>query len=645
MRLGESLVFDLIILVLLSSPFLFLAVEFVRTGDKKTRFWLMSVGVLVINQILSFQQFRNGIPLPIRMGLNNAAYFLMAFSYLRSYVEPSAKVRSVLLSFSLTAITLLVVAIMLYIAGYPVDLIVTLQVLWIYSFTAFVFWLFMASGITKGRFRFYAMHISFVVAFTLYSEIFIFQIIRILGALVGVILLGIYLANMHLKVMNGQDRRIKNLRHVRDIIVSVMHDIGTETKSVSEVNQTLEVILKKTMNVLTAQAGAIYLIDPRDEKLVAVVVQGYFPPLYKMAAYATTRKDHVARLMKKQRITLGEGLIGELAVSQENLLIENGRLDDRITAYGKDAANINTMMASPLKVKDDMLGLIVVVNKENNRSFNEFDSGLFSSLAMQAAVILNNARMYANLAEQERMKREFEFAKRIQQNLLPKQIPEVHGIQLAGQMIPALEVSGDYFDFIKRTDDRVNIIIGDVSGKGIPAGMIMLMVRTVLHAISDALTNTKDVIVEATRLMMPNLNPGEFMTLIYLDWDSKTKTMTYTSAGHEHIVVYRAAAHKCEIIMSGGIAIGMYEEITDFVEEKQLQLEEGDVIVLYTDGITEALNARGHMYGLDALSKVVDANATQDADTLKDIIYDNIKDFIGDTPQHDDITMVVAKIE
>jgi serine phosphatase RsbU (regulator of sigma subunit) len=660
-------IWDVLNILLIAMPLFFLGSEWLRSRNRNVLNWLVAIAVLCVNYIILFffrtefysyteflskiapshhstvkAEFFDYFRFSFHLALNNAA--LMSVLYAVSWEIRSAVPRFNLIV-KINALWLAVALIgQFFLNGTLLSYLDTFQLIWFFAALIIGCYLVTRFRPRNKRGIYYAILGLVGLSSIAYGDIPFLQVLFLLASTVAFGTIIYYLGRLHNSILVNLEDRRDSLINERDVIISVMQDIGREIKSISEVDQTLALILKKAMHVLQAQAGAIYLLDADQRKLSAVVVEGYFPPLFKMAEYATTKKEHIARLMRKHKIEVGDGIIGMVAQNRQDVLIKNGRQDPRVTQFGKDAVNLNTLLAAPLQIKDNLLGVIVVVNKENAESFNENEAALFNSLATQTSITINNAKLYASLAEQERIRREVEFAKNIQQNLLPKQIPQVNGIQLSGDMIPALEVGGDYYDFIKRSDERLNMVIGDVAGKGIPAGMIMLMIRTILHAISSQYTSTKDVICAASRLMMPNLSPGEFMTLIYLAWDSTTRTIHYTSAGHEHIVIYRTAQGKCENIMSGGIAIGMHDEIGQFVEEKSLGMEAGDIVVLYTDGITEAFNTGGEMYGLDRLMHAIETNKQYKADDLKNIILQDIKKFVGNTQQHDDITIIVAKI-
>jgi sigma-B regulation protein RsbU (phosphoserine phosphatase) len=247
------------------------------------------------------------------------------------------------------------------------------------------------------------------------------------------------------------------------------------------------------------------------------------------------------------------------------------------------------------------------------------------------------------LKEEKRMSSELNVAAEIQQRLLPNESPLVQGIEIVTKNRPAVEIGGDSFDYINGKDATF-FYIGDVTGHGAPAALVMMMVNTLLHTYAEMYSNAYDIVVNTNKQLKPRIKSSMFMTMVMLKWDHKTQKMTYVGSGHEHILIYRAKTGKLESIESGGIALGMTPDNSKIVKELNIPLEIDDQIVLYTDGITEAENNTGEMFGLDRLKELITKYAPEyGPEGLTHHVALDFSQFVGDAVQHDDITIMAIK--
>jgi len=251
-----------------------------------------------------------------------------------------------------------------------------------------------------------------------------------------------------------------------------------------------------------------------------------------------------------------------------------------------------------------------------------------------------------DVKERRRMSSELDIASSIQRDVLPKEAPEAPGLDVMAKTRSAAEVGGDTFDFLTSADgNQVFIYIGDVTGHGVPSGLIMMMVDTIVTTmVYQGVASGRDLVVHTNHLLYPRISTRLFMTSVMLRWDKLNQKMYYTGAGHEHVLVYRKQAENVEAIVSGGIALGMIPDVGKVVQEKEIPLEIGDCIVLYTDGITEAKNQTGEMYGLERLKKALRRNGYKPTvESVFDGLTKDFSDFVGEYVQIDDITMIVIR--
>jgi len=238
---------------------------------------------------------------------------------------------------------------------------------------------------------------------------------------------------------------------------------------------------------------------------------------------------------------------------------------------------------------------------------------------------------------------ELKTAGQLQKELIPTLAPTIEGFDIAVKNRSAEELGGDNLDFIK-VKNSTYFYVGDVTGHGVPAAIVMTMVNTLINTYAELYESAYEVVVQTNRRLKTRIRATMFMSMLMLKWNSMTKKMTYVGCGHEHLIIYKAKTGKVEAIVSGGIALGMVADNSKIVKEKDVELETGDVIVLYTDGITEARNMKGEMFGLKRVIELVALYGSQGG--AQEIIGNMAKDFsrfVEEHVQEDDVTLIVVK--
>jgi serine phosphatase RsbU (regulator of sigma subunit) len=254
--------------------------------------------------------------------------------------------------------------------------------------------------------------------------------------------------------------------------------------------------------------------------------------------------------------------------------------------------------------------------------------------------------------EQERIKKELQVAQQIQQMLLPKHLPEIKGFSFGSLYRAAKEVGGDYYDFFQVGDDRLGITVADVCGKGVPAGLLMSVARSILKSMAPNQTSPRDVVRELNRVLLTDFTRGLFITMFYAVVDVKKKTLLYTSAGHNPTLIYRSKTNECislemtpPCLPLGIDGSGMFDSL---VKEKKVSLQKGDVLILYTDGVTEAMNEDRDEFGLEGLQASIEKHIkgkSPDAEAVIQGLDEDLNHFCGSMHQSDDIAVVTMKVE
>ncbi len=244
----------------------------------------------------------------------------------------------------------------------------------------------------------------------------------------------------------------------------------------------------------------------------------------------------------------------------------------------------------------------------------------------------------------QRIRKELDSAQDIQRLLIPTEAPEIPGLCISAKTRPASEIGGDTFDFYKK-DSRYFLYIGDSTGHGIPAGIVMVMVDALLETFIDLKDSLTDILISLNRYLKPHLKPTMFMTMILLEWIPEKHALQWAGAGHEYLIHFKTRQGQIETLKSGGIGVGMIADNTKLVQEQTLILEENDFVVLYSDGIVEAKNMAGETYDLKRLTTLIQSQTTEETvpEELFQKIAVDVGRFMQGQIQLDDMTLIVLK--
>jgi len=256
----------------------------------------------------------------------------------------------------------------------------------------------------------------------------------------------------------------------------------------------------------------------------------------------------------------------------------------------------------------------------------------------------NLENISSDVKSHERIKKELNTAQQIQRDLLPKNTPNIPGLEITAKTRSASEIGGDTFDFITK-GDRHLMYVGDSTGHGVPAGIVMIMVDTLIETFMDLYEKLTDIMIQLNKYLKPHLQTTMFMTMILMEWEAATKKIKWIGAGHEYIIHVQTSTGTVTSTAAGGIAVGMLPDNSKMVKEQVLQMAEGDFIILFSDGITEAKNITGEDYGMDRLQTAAKSHASMDTSTedlFKKIAID-VGRFMEGAEQLDDMTLIVIK--
>lgn len=297
----------------------------------------------------------------------------------------------------------------------------------------------------------------------------------------------------------------------------------------------------------------------------------------------------------------------------------------------------------PLMISDKIIGFLLFGLKQSGSQFGGKDLDLLISAANQTAISIENARLYHSEIEKKRLERDLENARHIQESLLPKSIPTIKNLELIGITIPAQHVGGDYYDFIKVSDTKLYVIVGDVSGKGLSAALYMSKLQTMIRMYCTEDKSPKHILIDVNKRLFGEMERNYFITASLAMIDTEKRTIFFCRAGHPHSLLING--DKCESLKSGGIGLGLDkgEAFESSLEEIEVKMENGSLFVIYSDGISEAMNEKQEEFGEERIIKVLMGNSKSSVDTIQKKLLSGIVEFCGDVEQHDDITLLLVK--
>jgi len=316
--------------------------------------------------------------------------------------------------------------------------------------------------------------------------------------------------------------------------------------------------------------------------------------------------------------------------------------DNMEAILGNLSQEVHSIILVPLMQEAELLGVLVLENKIGLDYLTETDFNMARNFANFAAIILNTSRVAAQRHENQRMSTELSSGNVLQNALFLTSVPKVEGIDVSFFMSPAKEIGGDYYDFFQK-GDKFALAIADVSGKGVSAGLIVAIMQTYLQNQYKKENDLKKLIVDLNKYLLSKITTGMFFaTLLFFEWDFRQKKLHYISCGHEHILHFHAKTKKVECIRSGGLALMMDPDIDPYVKITQLVVENGDSVILYTDGITETFNPSKQIFGLERLVDFFTKNSIN-KNSIEKLLPQTLENWRGNSNQTDDVTCMLMQ--
>ncbi len=404
------------------------------------------------------------------------------------------------------------------------------------------------------------------------------------------------------------------------------------TKKISrslDLQEVLNLVMETLDSLLPYDAAGIFVLKCVDERLRT---EGEEPCVFQAEAVRGYDIDELSELHLK----LGEGFIGHVALTREPIISADVSKD---SIYINARNQTRSEMVAPIISNDEVIGVFDLESDELN-AYSDDDLQVLMLLASQVAIIIEKVMLHEQLIEKKRLEGQLEVARQVQLELLPPNDPKLADYDISAYNFPTEEVSGDYYDWVRIYDDQIGLVIADVSGKGVPAALLMAFLRASLRAATHVGYAPHISLAKVNYLLWESIERNQFVTAFYGILDASSRTLAYANAGHNPPLMLDANGG-VHFLERGNVPLGMFSDTR--YHEYYLSIEPGELLVLYTDGVTESMNADGEEFGRDRLAISVKANAYRSARDLITAVYKDVIDWTDGQGMSDDGTFFVIK--
>lgn len=424
----------------------------------------------------------------------------------------------------------------------------------------------------------------------------------------------------------------------------ILFDLGQEARAAADIDNLFSLIVHRIAEAFQADSVAIFIRDEASGEYRCRVASQLRTDI------ADLSFDPNAFIVRRLRTLVTPMELGpqELDTWQRAFASAPASLREQRALEIALLERLETRLLLQLKIKDQLVGLLSLGQSRVRHEFTTGDKEMLMSIAGQLAFVIENSRLTERMVAEERLRRELALAAEVQRRLLPVQPPENVAVELAGFCQPARGVGGDYYDFIRFDNQQLGIAIADVAGKGMAAALLMSTVQATLRSLSaghlqpnDSLA---DLVATLNRLLCNSTGGANYVTFFYAQFNEVTSELAYVNAGHNPPVFFRAQpTHDFRNLPTGGLFVGMFEHLS--YEQETIQMQSGDILVAFTDGLPEALNIEEEEFSEERLREVLARVAHRSVNEIRDAITEAVMGWCADAPQHDDLTFLVMKVK
>ncbi len=406
----------------------------------------------------------------------------------------------------------------------------------------------------------------------------------------------------------------------------------------------LSSINKSVIKTVQADGGAILLVDEFDDIITVKSFEGTFPPPYQLPQDLPHKIARIETSFRFAQFPLGETIFGITATTGKAELITDPLNDERIVQNEpEEFLKLGTYIIIPMIVKESVIGILALARKADSPKFDEKDFARAQSLAQFASGAIQNVFSFQEIAEHAELTRESEIACKLQKSIHAKNNFSIPNATFGCFFNGAEGVCGDYFDVIPCRKDRISFILADVAGKGMNSLIVMVMIRAIMQLVVNTQKTAATILNWTNRGITGKINIDHFASLILANYDSENMIFQFAAAGNAPALIYHSETKEIETIQTASDPIGV-DKSTEY-KDIEVHVNSGDIIVLYTDGLVEAVDGNSRQCGVERIKQLVVENSSLKASDISTKIKKNLKEFCGTARQHDDQTLMVIKVQ
>jgi len=421
--------------------------------------------------------------------------------------------------------------------------------------------------------------------------------------------------------MNDEIQRLKSA--ISEL--TLLNELALAASSSLESDRVLDIIVEKSIKAVKAEQGSIMLVTAEHDTPLQTLIR---------------QADHSGALPGYK---VGTHISGWVLKYRQPLIIENLATDDRFNVSADEAKLIRSVLCVPISFKGNLLGILIMTNKKSGDSFSTDDLRLLTIIAAQSGQLIRNAQLQADALEKNRLESELDLARNIQIKLLPEENPLIPGLDIASFFRPHKSVSGDYYDFFKLGKDKFGLMIADVSGHGPSAALVMTLIKGIVHSVITV-DHSPATALERINTIASKIIPADmFVTMIYLIFDTENNKVSFSNAGHNPLLYFNLTEQNFQIEEASECPLNVMKDVQ--YKNHELNLSPGDLLLLYTDGLTESTNAKNEMFGINRLGIMLKDNYQEKVSDLIKNIKSELDHHLKDSEQSDDIVIIALRFK
>lgn len=436
----------------------------------------------------------------------------------------------------------------------------------------------------------------------------------------------------------------QNLSERLNSLKILFQDIGNSISDHTDIDAFQETIVELGVDSIGADSGMLFLVDSQEEKLNLVQKMGFCPPPFSLSREVRMVRKNVENYFETHPLDMTTAVFGNLIRSGEPLFVKDNEISGTLpyNSSSDEWLFISSFMGLPLIVGQKLLGMLVFYKTSEKEFFTDLDYTFIRAFADYTAQSIDNVFKYQSLLENREIEREIDIAASIQKRLLPDRMPDFSIGSARIHSRPARGISGDYFDAIRLDKDRIMYTVCDVAGKGVPASMLMIMIRTILHAICLKHKSSDTLLRELNYHIAGRIGVDQYATMAVFILDESRREISYSNAAHHPLYLFRNRERQFRSFDTEGLPIGVDRNTT--FGHKRIRLHDQDYLFLFTDGLPEARDHKGSELSVEELLRYLSGNLEKKPEDLIPAVKDYIDGFTVNAKQHDDQTFLALQI-